>query len=278
VIKETETTCLIDAGNNYGILASTMAMNKAIEKAEKYGSGVASVRNSNHFGAAANYALLAAERGMVGISTTNAGMRIPPWGGKESFLGNNPIAIGLPGKDYPVVLDMALSTVAFQKVVVHAREGWPLPEGWSYDSNGEPTTDQDAALKSGMLTPLGGYKGAGLSVITDLLCGAISQNGFADTVLSIEKYDKPRRVGHFFVAINISHFLPLEVFTALIDSYSKKFHAIPSKADTAHLYIPGEIEHEKYKDRVKNGFPVSKATMDQLDKVADEFGVEHLVQ
>jgi LDH2 family malate/lactate/ureidoglycolate dehydrogenase len=276
VVQENETTCLIDAGDNYGILASTIAMNKAIEKAEKYGSGVSSVRNSNHFGAAANYALMAAEKGMMGISTTNAGVRIPPWGGKDAFLGNNPIAIALPGKEYPVILDMALSVVAFQKIVIHAREGWTLPEGWAYDSSGEPTTNADAALKSGMLTPLGGYKGAGLSVIMDLLCGAISKNGFADNVLSIEEYDKPRHVGHFFVAIKIANFLPLDVFTELIDSYSRKFHAIPRKEGIDRLYLPGEIEYEKYKDRVKNGFTLTQATMAQLNKVADEFGIEHL--
>ena len=276
VVQESETTCLVDAGDNYGILASTIAMNKAIEKAEKYGSGVASVRNSNHFGAAAYYALLAAEKGMLGISTTNAGNRIPPWGGKEAFLGNNPIAIAVPGNEYPVILDMALSVVAYQKIVTYAREGWPLPGDWAYDSNGELTTDHKAALE-GMLTPLGGYKGAGLSVMVDLICGAISKNGFADHVLPIDIYDKPRHVGHFFVAIKISNFIPLDVFKSLIDAYSKKFHAIPRKEGVDHLYMPGEIEHEKYCDRIKNGFPLSRAAVDQLNEVSDEFGIAHLV-
>jgi LDH2 family malate/lactate/ureidoglycolate dehydrogenase len=276
IVQENETTCMIDAGDNYGILASTIAMNKAIEKAEKYGSGVSSVRNSNHFGAAAYYALMAAEKGMLGISTTNAGARIPPWGGKEAFLGNNPIAIALPGNEYPVILDMALSVVAYQKIVTYAREGWPLPEGWAYDSGGELTTDHQAALK-GMLTPLGGYKGAGLSVMMDLICGAISKNGFADHVLSIDEYDKPRHVGHFFVAVKISNFLPLDVFKSLIETYSKKFHAIPKKEGADRLYMPGEIEYEKYCDRIKHGFPLSQAAVDQLNEVSDEFRIAHLV-
>ncbi|MDR1901485.1 MAG: Ldh family oxidoreductase [Treponema sp.] len=276
IVKETETTCLVDAGDNYGILASTIAMNKAIEKAERYGCGVSSVRNSNHFGAAAYYALMAAEKGMLGISTTNAGSRIPPWGGKEAFLGNNPIAIALPGDEYPVILDMALSVVAYQKIVTYAREGWPLPEGWAYDSAGEPTTNHQAAL-DGMLTPLGGYKGAGLSVMLDLICGAISQNGFADHVLSIDMYDKPRHVGHFFIAVNISNFLPLDVLKSLIAAYSRKFHVIPRKDGVDRLYLPGEIEYEKYKERSKNGFPLSRAAVEQLNEVSDEFGIARLV-
>jgi LDH2 family malate/lactate/ureidoglycolate dehydrogenase len=276
VVQESETSCLIDAGDNYGILVSYNSMEKAIEKAQKYGSGVVSVRNSNHFGAAAYYAMMAARKGMLGIAMANAVARIPPWGGKKPFLGNNPMAIALPGNDFPIVLDMALSVVAYQKLVTYAREGWPLPGDWAYDIDGEYTTSHQAAL-NGMLAPVGGYKGAGLSVMTDLICGGMSQNGFSENIPPIEAYQQSRHVGQFFMAVNIGNFLPLGIFQSMIETYSRKFHAIPRKTDCDRLYLPGEIEYEKYKERSMKGFPLSSAAVSQLNNLSDEFGIQHLV-
>jgi LDH2 family malate/lactate/ureidoglycolate dehydrogenase len=276
VVQESETTCLVDAGDNFGILAAYSSMEKAIEKAQKYGSGVVSVCNSNHFGAAAYYTLMVARRGMLGIAMANAVARIPPWGGTKPFLGNNPVSIALPGNDFPIVLDMALSVVAYQKLVTYAREGWPLPQDWAYDSNGEYTSDHQAAL-NGMLTPVGGYKGAGLSVMVDLICGGMNQNGFAENIPPIEAYQQSRHVGQFFMAVNINNFLPLDVFKSMIEIYSRKFHAIPRKSNSDRLYLPGEIEYEKYKERSVKGFPLSPTAVSQLNNLADEFGIPHLV-
>jgi LDH2 family malate/lactate/ureidoglycolate dehydrogenase len=279
VVLESETTCLIDAGDDNGFLASTFAMEKAIEKAEKHGCGVASVRNSSHNGAAANYALMAAEKGMLGISWTNGGLTMAPWGAKKPFLGNNPLSMAVPGNEYPVICDIALSTVAHQKIVTYAREGWTLPEGWAYDSEGNPTTDPKAALKfnGGMLTSIGGYKGACLSILADLICGAMSQNGFAENITPFEIYDKAMHVGHFFVAVKIANFISLDAFKSLVEVYSKKFHAVPRKEGVDRLYMPGEVEYGTYCDRIKNGIPFSRAAIDQLNEVSDEYGIAHIV-
>ncbi len=276
IMRENDATCLIDAGDNYGMLASVFAMNKAIEKAKKHGAGVASVHRSNHFGMAAYYALMAAKQGCVGIATTGAGARIPPWGGTKPFLGNNPIAIAVPCDEFPFVLDIALSVVAYQKIVTAAREKTPLPEGWAYDKDGQPTTDHQAAL-DGMLTAMGGYKGVGLSVMTDLLNGALSQSSFADTILSVDKYDHPRGNGHFFMAVDVESFLPLPLFKSLVKSYSDRFHAIPARPG-ADVLLPGEREHRTAMERETQGFPLSPAALKQLDELADEFGVATLAR
>ena len=275
VILEDDSTCLVDGGANYGMLAAHFAMSRAIEKAKTHGAGVASVRNSNHSGAMAYYALMAADKGCVGISITGGGARMSPWGGTKAFLGNNPIGIALPGDEFPLVLDMALSVVAYQKLVTSAREGLPLPEGWAFDKNGEPTTDPQAGL-DGLLAPIGGYKGAGLSVMTDLLCGALSQGIHADTIRSVDEYDKPRGNGHFFIAINVESFLPLPIFKSLVKAYSDRFHAVPARPG-AELFIPGELEYRTYKDRIVNGFPLTRPAAEQLNEVAGEFNVEPLV-
>lgn len=276
VIQENGCNTLIDGGNNFGTYASVFAMEKAIEKAGRYGAGISSVRDSGHFGAAAYYALMAAENDMIGFSTTNAAARLAPWGGIDELIGNNPIAVSVPSGKFPVTLDMANSVVAFQKIAAYAREGLTLPGGWSMDSKGEPTTDAQAAL-NGILMPVGGYKGVGLAVMVDMLCGALSQNGFSDIIPHFADYDKPRRVGHFFVAIKISDFVSVDKFKATVDAYIEKFHAARKKEGVDRLFVPGEIEHENTLERTKNGFPLSDAVVAQLNTVSDEFGVPHLL-
>jgi LDH2 family malate/lactate/ureidoglycolate dehydrogenase len=275
VISENGCNTLIDGGNSLGTYASVIAMEKAIEKAEKFGAGVSSVRNSSHYGAAAYYALMAAQKDMIGISTTNAAARLAPWGGIDEFIGNNPFAISVPSGKYPITLDMANSVVAFQKIAAYAREGLTLPEGWSMDNKGEPTTDAQAAL-NGILMPVGGYKGVGLAVMIDLLCGALSQNGFSDGIPHYADYDKPRQVGHFFIAVKISDFLDINTFKASVDGYVEKFHTLRKKEGVDRLFVPGEIEYENSVERTKNGFPLSDAVVDQLNAVSDEFGVPRL--
>lgn len=129
---------MVDAGNQPGPVGGCIGMEKAVEKARAHGLGMAVVRRSNHFGTAAYYAMKAAEQGMLGISMTNASPRIAPWGSVEAILGNNPWSIALPGKEFPVVLDMANTVVANGKIRTCLREGRPLPEGWAMDKDGNP--------------------------------------------------------------------------------------------------------------------------------------------
>ena len=275
ILNETPTSALVDGGDTMGMPTSVFAMEKAIELAKKSGVGIVSVRNSDHHGAAAYYALMALKEDMIGIAMTNAGKRLAPWGGLDAILGNNPLAIAAPANKLPVVLDMANSAVAFQKIVLYAREGLPLPEGWAMDAQGEPTTNADAALK-GLLMPVGGYKGVGLTVMVDVLSGILSQNGVSESVADNDDYDKPRKIGHLFMAIRISNFVDPKKFRNDMDAFIDRLHNVRKKEGVDKIYVPGEIEHYKELECTKNGFTLSAAAVIRLNKLSDDFGVAKL--
>src|SRR5207249_156967 len=140
------------------------------------------VRNSNHFGATAYYALLAAREGLIGIALTNSPPAMAPWGGRDPLFGTNPIAIAAPTDGDPLVIDMATSLVAKGRIVLAQQAGQTeIPAGWALDSEGRPTRDAAEALK-GTVTPLGGHKGSGLALMIDLLCGALAGAAMATEI------------------------------------------------------------------------------------------------
>ena len=171
VVRDDGAMALFDAGQGLGHYVATLAMRTAIAKARAYGIGVATVRNSSHFGAAANYSMLALEHDMIGFATTN--MPVPaavPTFGRKGMLSTNPLSFAAPaGRHAPFVLDMATTTVAMGKLVVASRWGTPIPEGWALDDRGQPATDPGIALRHRLLSPLGGsrelggHKGYGLT-------------------------------------------------------------------------------------------------------------------
>ncbi|MDI7278188.1 MAG: Ldh family oxidoreductase, partial [Anaerolineae bacterium] len=163
VLAETPATITYDADAGLGQPVSARAMRTAIEKATAVGAGFAAVRNSNHYGIAGYYAMMALEADMIGISTTNADALVVPTFSRNALLGTNPIAVAVPaGKSPAFVLDMATSTVPRGKLEVYDRLGKPMPQGWATDETGAGTTDATRALHNlstragGGLLPLGG--------------------------------------------------------------------------------------------------------------------------
>ena len=275
-VRETPNSIVIDGGDRLGMVVADYAMDRAIEKAKRHTVGVACVRNSNHFGACAYYTLKAAQQGMIGVAMTNAGKRLAPWGGLENILGNNPFSVATPGGAHPVVLDMANSVVAFQKIVQYAREGNTLPEGWSLDGQGRPTTDAQAAL-NGFLMPVGGYKGVGMTILVDLLSGALSLNGLSCDVADSDDFDRPRKIGHFFLALNVADFADPAAFIQIVENFARRLHSVPKMEGVERTYMPGEVEMETARRRTEEGIPLTQAALDTLNGLAQEFGVERLV-
>src|SRR5213075_1229474 len=197
----------------------TMAMKLAITKAEKTGVAVVSVKNSNHFGASAFYALQAVEHGMIGFSSTNAGPTMAPSGGREARLGNNAMALAVPaGKAPPLVLDMATGAAAWGKIFVAQQEKRKIPTTWALDKNGVPTDDPNAAAHQGLIQPFGGYKGYGLSLLLDILTGVLSGGAFSQQVRTLyQQVDTPAQIAHTCAAIRIEAFMPLTDFRQRMD-------------------------------------------------------------
>jgi L-2-hydroxycarboxylate dehydrogenase (NAD+) len=290
VVSQAATTALIDAGAGLGQPVSYRAMKLAIEKADRYGTGFVTVRNSNHYGIAGFYAMMALEHDMIGISMTNAAPLVLPTFGRDAIMGTNPIALAAPaGEERPFVLDMATSTVPRGKLEVYSRQEKPLPLGWATDETGTPTTDAARVLdnmlacRGGGLLPLGGageefsgHKGYGLALMVDILCGVLPGAGYADAIYpeTAEGKPLPADVGHFFGAIKISAFRPLDEFKATMDDIIHRLKTAPKAKGATRIYIHGEKEHEEAERRAAGISLGSKVEAD-LKALAQELGVEY---
>src|SRR5258708_14557427 len=174
IVSDRGGAIVIDAGNALGQLTARQAVKLAVARAREIGLAAVAVRNGFHFGTAGRYARMMAEQNCVGIVLSNTRPLMPPPGGAEAMVGNNPIAIALPSAGaFPVEADMALSATAMGKIRLAAAAGQRIPEDWAVDSQGRPTSDPVTAIK-GMLFPAAGPTGFGLAFLIDLLCGGLS--------------------------------------------------------------------------------------------------------
>ena len=278
VVRDNLAVSVIDADNGIGHVATNFATNKAAENAEKYGIGMATVTNSNHFGAAAYYATRLAERGLIGYVVTNTPPMLTAFGGMAPVLGNNPIAYAIPTKGDPIVLDMAFSPAAMGKLRMMAQDDEKIPDGWAIDKDGIPTNDANEAL-AGFTLPIAGHKGYGMSFINEILSGAlsgssvsteISRSGFSNhTPDVIDRF----HVGHTIIAIQVASLIDEEVFYERVKTLTDIVRNSKKANSVDRIYIPGEIEFEKLYDRVKNGIPLSNEIIEKLVRIGNEVGV-----
>lgn len=265
----------LDGDRGLGLLVGTYAMKEAIDLASQTGMGVATVFNSDHLGAAAYYAMMALKHDMIGVTMTNTAAVMSVWGGKGPFIGNNPIAVAVPsGTELPIVLDMAVSKVAGGKVRLAVKKGTKIPLGWITDKNGMSTDDPKILEAGGTLLPLG-YKGYGLGVIVEVLCGILSGARILDEIpLWFANTAKPVGVGHFMMAINIDAFLPIKEFKNQVDQLVKKIHSAPRAQDAERIYLPGEIEHLSERKRKAEGIPLPEAVYQDLLQIGRELNID----
>ena len=277
VVREYGATALIDAHNNFGQIAAMRATHLAAEKAKKFGVASVGVRNSNHFGMAAHYALKLTEQRLIGIILSNGPPAIAPWGGKTPMVGTNPMCIGFPAdKNDSIILDMATSTVARGKIRLAALKGEKIPEEWAFDEEGNPTSDPIAALR-GSLAPIGGPKGYGLALSLDIIGGLVTGSNFLQDVKALDDFSGPSGTGAFIEAINIESFISYQEYVENITKYIKEIKACPKKAGVNEIFLPGEIERRELESRSELGIPLSQEVLHELKKLAEKFGVRYFV-
>jgi L-2-hydroxycarboxylate dehydrogenase (NAD+) len=286
IVHETATTALIDGGAGLGQPVSARAMKLALKKAGEVGAGLVAVRNSNHYGIAGYYAMMALEHDMIGLSMTNAAVLVVPTFGRDAMLGTNPISVAAPaGNEWPFVLDMATSTVPRGKLEVYERQEKPLPQGWATDEHGVPTDDAGRVLKNllarvgGGLLPLGGagellsgHKGYGLALLVDVLCGVLPGAGYANNIYPKTPQGKalPANVGHFFGALRVDAFRPLEEFKVTMDDIIQRLKRTSKAEGAERIYIHGEKEYEITQERRANGVILHPKVVEDLKAIAKE--------
>jgi LDH2 family malate/lactate/ureidoglycolate dehydrogenase len=272
-IRETLATALLDGRNGIGQVISYRAMETAVRKAREAGVAFTTVRNSNHFGAGAYYSMMALPHNMVGIALSNASPRLAPTGGVDRLFGNNPWSIAVPaGQRLPVVLDMANSVVAAGKIRVYQKDGKQIPEGWALDREGVPTTDPQAAL-DGILLAVGGYKGYGITLMMDLLSGVLANSKYGPRVRGMEVSDEPAGTSHSFIALDISAFDDAADFKRRMDVYIDEIKGSRKAKGSETIYLPGELEYLRERERRERGIPVQPKVVEELRAISQEHGV-----
>ncbi|HSM23548.1 MAG TPA: Ldh family oxidoreductase [Anaerolineaceae bacterium] len=279
VLRESPSSLAIDGKNGLGQVAGKDAMLRCIEKAKNSGVAMVTVRNSNHYGIAGYYAMMALDQDMIGISFTNAQPLVAPTFGSKRLLGTNPIAVAAPAfSEKPFVLDMATSIVPIGKVTVFDKAGEELPEGWAVDSNGNPTTNPKQVLNGGALFPLGGpeilrgYKGYGLALWVDIFSGVLSGAAFGREVADPSKVANAN-VGHFFAAIRLDAFRDPDEFKKDLDTLFQQLKTAEKAEGQDRIFIHGEKEFELTERFQKEGIPLLDEVVRSLINAGDEIGV-----
>jgi LDH2 family malate/lactate/ureidoglycolate dehydrogenase len=285
LVRDAAATALYDGAKGLGHYVSTLAMRLAIDKARTYGIGIVTVRNSGHFGAAANYSMMALEHGMIGLATTNSPyIAMVPTFGREPKLSTNPISFAAPaGRHAPFVLDMATTTVAAGKLRIASRWGKPIPPGWALDEHGEPTTDPDVAMKRRLMSPLGGsrelggHKGYGLGMMVDILSGVLPGATYGDLFQRTNRRDrKLQDVGHCFMAIDPERFRPLGEFTRDMDDMFDSVKATAPAEGQRRVYVAGEPEADCEQRRRREGIPLNATLLGLVNDLARDLGLPPL--
>lgn len=259
----------VNANNGFGQIASVRAIEKCVELAKEHGVAVAGIYNSNHFGAAAYYSNLIAEKGCFGFAVSDCAPAVAPFGGKKPVLGTNPIGISFPARDQTFCIDMSTSNVAKGKIRIYGRKGLKIPFGWAVDKEGNDTDDPWAALDGGSLLPIGGHKGFGLGLVVDALSGLLTGAGLSYQTTSLIKPDGLSNYGHFIAVIDIEHFLPLEAFKNRAQDWFDMIKGMEARPGMK-IMIPGEPEDMARANAKQLNLMAS--TMDIINEYYEKYG------
>jgi LDH2 family malate/lactate/ureidoglycolate dehydrogenase len=287
IIREKKSIATVDGDNGLGLVIGPKCMRLAMEKAKLHGSGWISVCNTNHYGAAGYYPVMALPNDLIGLSMTNTTKGVAPFFGMEKMLGTNPIAIAFPGfEEPPVVIDFATSTAAYGKVEIAKRKGLKVPTGWCLDKDGLSTNNPEDMMAGGALLPLGsnedgsGHKGYCLASMVDILTAVLSGANWGPFVppfaIHIPVVDKQvgKGIGHFFGALDIEGFRDTMEFKLSMDDWIRTMRKTKPQPGYQQVLIPGDPERIAYQQRMKLGIPLNIEVVNSLTAIANETGID----
>ena len=291
LVKDCDATAVIDGGNGMGMVVGYQAMKLAIQKAREYGLGAVAVRNSSHYGVAGYYPLMAVREGMVGLSVTNAHPSIAPTFGVRPMLGTNPIAVAAPTDEpFPYMYDAATAVVPRGKIEVAARANKPIPEGWVINQDGVSATDSSNMIKEmdrgnvallpvgGLGELMGGHKGYGLATIVEIFSAAFQDGtylwGLTDT--DAEGNLQFLRIGHFFLAIDIEHFIPLDTFKRITGNMMRELRCSTVAPGQPRIYTAGEKEYYSTQRVQEEGVEIPPGVQKALQTLRTELNLSRI--
>jgi len=274
-IESSQAAHKLDAGNAFGQVAATAAIDRAIQLAQKFGIGMVVVSQSNHYGAAAYYINRAVESGCIALTGTNSIPRVAPPGSRKPLLGTNPLGFGCPtANGPPLLVDFSTSAISGANIIKASKEsGSQIPEGLALDSEGKPTTDPSQVAK-GALLPAGGPKGFCIGLLVEILSSMLSGSAMSKEVGSMyNTWDRGTNVGHFFIVIDIKQFINQSEFLERIATLIEWMKAFPQNPDIAIRY-PGEGREKCVNEFKDKGIPLSAIEFQEFQNLADEFAID----
>lgn len=287
IIHESPSTAVVDGDNAVGMVAARRSMEIAIGKAEKAGTGWVAARNSNHFGIAGYYSMMALKHDMIGICLTNANPLVAPTFSISRMMGTNPIAVAIPSQNQPpFIADFATTPIARGKLAVAEKKGEKVAFGLVQDKNGKPSDDPSILKSGGSMLTLGGdrlhgsHKGYCLSAIVDIFSAVFSGANFGPYVPPSVAYlpvlDKKvgEGTGHFFGAMRIDSFQPAHEFKAKMDEWITTFRSAKPAEGQERVLIPGDPEREAEARIMKDGIKLVPAIKDDLVAIAKELKID----
>lgn len=288
IIHETPVSATIDGDNGLGMIVSQKAMSLAIEKAATSYNAWIAVRNSNHYGIAAYYSMMALEHDMIGISMTNANPLVAPTFSIDKMLGTNPLAVAIPSdKEEPFIADFATTPIARGKLEMLEKMNKKVSLGLIQDKFGNSVDDPSILKDGGAILPLGGdyehgsHKGYCMSALVDIFSAVLSGAGFGPFVPPQVSYLEPKAnapgigLGHFFGAMRIDSFQPKDEFKAYMDLWISTFKKSKTNNSDLKVLIPGEPERIKEQIAIKNGIELNDKVVEELSKTLLELNIKN---
>lgn len=292
IIKETETTAVVDGHDGMGQVIGKKAMQMAIDKAKKYGLGMVAVKNSCHYGIAGYYATQATQQGCIGITGTNARPSVAPTFGVDGMFGTNPLTVGIPtDESFDFIIDCATSITQNGKIEYYERIKEDVHPGTVIGRDGSSIEgDAGEALKmirqgtaalttlGGIGEALGGYKGYGYAMVIELLSAAL-QDGWYGKALNGKDEEgniRPYHLGHFFIAIDTDHFLGEELTRKKAGEIVRSIRNSTKAPGCDRIYTAGEKEYDVWKSRENSGVPINEAVQVEICEVRDKLGLDYV--
>lgn len=289
IVKETETTAVVDGHDGMGQVIGYKSNQMAIDKAKKYGLGMVVVRNSCHYGIAGYYATQATRQGCIGITGTNARPSVAPTFGVDGMFGTNPMTWGIPTDEpFDFVIDCATSITQNGKIEYYERIKEDVHPGTIIGRDGkEVTGDAGAALKQirngtaalttlgGIGEALGGYKGYGYAMVVELLSAALQDGNYGKMLNGKDENGNlvPYHLGHFFIAIDTNHFLGEELTRKKAGEIIRTVRNSTVAPGEERIYTAGEKEYDIWQYRKDRGVPITEPVQKEILEVRDELGL-----
>jgi LDH2 family malate/lactate/ureidoglycolate dehydrogenase len=274
VVSEAGGCLLFDGERGIGQYVSDVCCRHAVRLGRIHGLAIVVSRASNHFGAAAFWAQRISSHGMIGLVVSNASPAVAPWQGKNGRIGTNPLCMSVPSKGKGFwLLDMATTTVAMNRIIKAAgNDEKTIPTGWAMDSEGNPSTDTEKALH-GLLMPLGGYKGSGLGMMIEILCGVLGGGAMSTEVGGVHIVDRPMNTSQMFMAIDVSRFLSPEEFDVRMEHLVETVKSSRPAHGYDEVLVAGDPEWRTESYRKRKGIPIDASVWSKIVELAADLNV-----